>query len=140
MERYGETTLALPSGGRGRKFESSHPDQIFFIELGSCCLFGTYHELTISPLPEFCRTPLTGKFLASTIIKPCCACALGRLAHEHCLGSAVWFQRRIALRSKNTGSTHIPVSRICSFQRLDKHINIIFVIVWSNRYTNSSTS
>jgi len=78
----------LSSGGRGRKFESSHPDQNFFIELASCCLLGRYHELTISPLPEFCRTPLTGKLPASTIINPCCACDLGWLAHEHCLGSA----------------------------------------------------
>ncbi len=126
--------------GRTPAIKSSHLDQYFSIELISYCRFGSQQALTNPLLPEYCRTPLTGKLPASTIINPCCVCALGRLAREHCLGSAVWFQGRIALRSKNTGSTRIPVSRICSFQRLDKHINIIFVIVWSNRYTNSSTS
>ncbi len=78
----------MPSGGRGRKFESSHPDQIFFIELASCCLFGRYHELTISPLPEFCRTPLTGKLPASRNPNRYFACLPKCSAREHCLGSA----------------------------------------------------
>ncbi len=79
----------MPSGGRGRKFESSHPDQFFFIELASCCLFGRYHELTISPLPKFCRIPLTGKLPASRNPGRYFACLPTCSAREHCLGSTV---------------------------------------------------
>ncbi len=82
-------TAKSPSGGRGRKFKSSHPDQLFFIILVSCCHFGSQQALTNSLLPEFSRTLLPGKFPASTIINPCYANALRWLAHEHCLGSAV---------------------------------------------------
>ena len=95
MRRRCETTLAMPSGGRGRRFTprraaagpSSHPEQLFFIELASCCLFGRYHESTISSLPKFCRIPLTDKLPASR--NPNCyfACLPTCSACEHCLGS-----------------------------------------------------
>ncbi len=68
---------------------SSHPDQIFFIELASCCLFGRYHELTISPLPEFCLTSINGNLPARKSPNPCNPCLPECSVHEHCLGSAV---------------------------------------------------
>ncbi len=88
MKGYSHSTLAPPSGGRGRRFKSYHPDQLFFINLASCCLFGRYHELTISPLPDFCRTPLTGKLPASRNPNRYFACLPTCSAREHCLGSA----------------------------------------------------
>ena len=97
---------ALSSGGRGRKFtkspgaildreatrrvagrtpaiKSSHPDQLFFIELNSCCLFGRYHELTISPLPEFCLTSINGNLPATKALNPGNPCLPECSAHEH---------------------------------------------------------
>jgi hypothetical protein len=39
-------------------------------------------------LPEFCRTPLTGKIPAPIIIPHNHSCLLEICTHEHCLGSA----------------------------------------------------
>ncbi len=95
MGRRCETTLALHSGGRGRKFESSHPDQFFFIKLISCYLFGRYHELTLYLLPDFRLTSTNGNLPSPKTTHPRNPCLPECSAHEHCLGSAdsAYFQR-----------------------------------------------
>ena len=78
----------LDSGGRGRKFESSHPDQFFFIKLISCYLFGRYHELTLYLLPDFRLTSTNGNLPSPKTTHPRNPCLPECSAHEHCLGSA----------------------------------------------------
>ena len=84
-----QTPEVRPQGEGRRPASILSPDQTLLIEVASCRLFGRFHELTISPLPEFCRTPLTGKLPASRIPNRYFACLPTCSAREHCLESAM---------------------------------------------------